>query len=169
MQLSEKSLDHVWQFHSISTGISMTYLNPRSAPLNDDITRFTSVDLNSSLQSKYIADQLVCKIISVGSGFKDHIGKPECRINSRWGEGSQDIVVSFTLKHKGDFSIVFPRKSEFLLLTITHISQIFAQNDIRHVPQYTRQLPGSFIISPLLPASDTGKDSSNGPRNHHPA
>jgi len=26
----------------------MTYLNPQSAPLNDDITRFVSVDLNGS-------------------------------------------------------------------------------------------------------------------------
>jgi len=37
--------------------LSMTYLNPRFARLNGDITGFTSVDLNSSyLQSKYIAD-----------------------------------------------------------------------------------------------------------------
>ena len=35
----------------------MTYLNPQSAPLNDDITRFASVDLNGRyLQLKNIAD-----------------------------------------------------------------------------------------------------------------
>ncbi len=35
----------------------MTYLNPRSAPLKDDITLFTWVNLNGSyLQSKHIAD-----------------------------------------------------------------------------------------------------------------
>ena len=37
--------------------LSMTYLNLRSAHLNDDITRFASIDLNSIyLQSKYTAD-----------------------------------------------------------------------------------------------------------------
>jgi len=52
----------------------MTYQMPRSAPLNDDITRFTSVDLNSGLQPKYIADYFVCKIILGRLSRKNNIG-----------------------------------------------------------------------------------------------
>jgi len=50
--------------------LPMTYLNPRSAPLNHDMDRFTPVALNSSQQAKYFGDWLVCKLILAKIGFK---------------------------------------------------------------------------------------------------
>jgi len=45
MQLSKRSSHGIRQLNSISQGIhDLTYLSPRSAPLNDDITGFTSFD-----------------------------------------------------------------------------------------------------------------------------
>ena len=80
--------------------LPMTYLNPRSAPLNDDMDRFTPVALNRSQQSKYFGDWLVCKLILVRSAFKDNIGSLESGDDSLRRGRPQYVGVSNVLRKR---------------------------------------------------------------------